>query len=121
MPKISTLGPPRKRTEFTYTGDTQTGVTLHFTSGKPRVSAEFFKAIIDEFRGRTVPGGFREDLPKPRGLGEWVENNSAKLNVIRLTPRHASFIAAILVHEGLITSSLRGNGVYLHFKDPYSG
>ena len=114
MPTIPTLGAPARRTEFKYTGDVQTGVALHFT-GKPRVSADFFEAILDEFRGRTIPGGFSMTAPTPGGLGEWVQNNSPHLNVVRLSPRHASFIAAILVNEGLITSSLRGNAVYLHF------
>ena len=53
--------------------------------------------------------------PTSDGLGEWVQNNSRRLNKVSLTPRHASFIAAILVSEGKITSRLRGNAVYLHF------
>ena len=114
MPIISTLGHPSRRTQFTYAGDVHTGVTLHFTN-KPRVSAEFFQAILDEFRGNTIPGGFSMTDPTPGGLGEWVRDNSARLNPVRLTPRHASFIAAILVHEGFIISSLKGNAVCLHF------
>ena len=114
MPTISTLGPPSRRTQFTYAGDVHAGVTLHFTN-KPRVSAEFFQAILNEFRGETIAGGFSMTSPTPGGLGEWVQDNSARLNPVRLTSRHASFIAAILVNEGLITSSLKGNKVYLHF------
>jgi hypothetical protein len=114
MPTISTLGPPGKRTQFTYSGEVQTGVILHF-SGNPRVSAEFFAAILDEFRGQTIPGGFSMTNPTQGGLGEWVQNNSHRLNTVSLSQRHASFIAAILVNEGYITSSLRGNAVYLHF------
>jgi len=49
------------------------------------------------------------------GLGEWVQNKSSRLNPIKLSPGHASFIAAILVNENFISSSLRGNAVYLHF------
>jgi hypothetical protein len=115
MPTICTLGSLGKRTAFTYTGDTQTGVTLHFNFSTPRVSAEFFKEILHEFNGRTIPGGFSMTTPTQGGLGEWIQNNSPSLNVVRLTPRHASFISAIMVNEGLITSSLRGNAVYLHF------
>lgn len=110
----SSLGPPSRRTQFTYAGDVHTGVTLHFTN-KPRVSAEFFQAILNRFRGETIPGGFSMTNPTPGGLGEWVQDNSARLNLVHLTPRHASFIAAILVNEGLSTSSLKGNKVYLHF------
>jgi len=53
--------------------------------------------------------------PTPGGLGEWVQEHSRELNDVALTPRHASFIAAILVHENLIRSSLHRNAVYLHF------
>lgn len=112
--RIHTLGSLGKRTKFTYTGDTQTGVTLYF-SNKPCVSAEFFKEILHEFNGRTIPGGFSMTTPTQGGLGEWIQNNSPSLNVVCLTPRHASFISAIMVNEGLITSSLRGNAVYLNF------
>ena len=85
-------------------------------SGKPYISPEFFKAILMRFNGRTIAGGFSMTDPTPDGLGQWVEENSKRLNGLSLTPRHASFIAAILVHEGLITSSLKGNAVFLHFQ-----
>lgn len=114
MPTIWTLGSANRRTQFDYSGNTSSGVTLLFT-GNPNISPAFFKAILQQFANRTVPGGFSMTDPTPGGLGEWVEKNSKTLNGIGLTPRHASFIAAILVHEGLIKSSLRGNGVYLHF------
>ncbi len=55
--------------------------------------------------------------PKPGGLGEWVAENSTQFNTVKLTPRHASFIAAILRHEGYITSGLDGNAVLLHFEE----
>jgi hypothetical protein len=114
MPTIWTLGSPAVRTQFSYEGNVEEGVMIHF-SGNPRVSADFFKAIIHEFQGRKIPGGFGMTKPTPGGLGEWVSENSANLNVIKLSPRHASFIAAILEHEGLIESSLKGNAVILQF------
>jgi hypothetical protein len=73
------------------------------------------QAILIHFAGRTVAGGFNVTDPTPGGFGQWVEENSRRLNGIGLTPRHASFIAAILAHENQITSSLKGNAVYLHF------
>jgi hypothetical protein len=109
MSSIPTLGPPWRRTEFTYTGDTQTGVALHFDTSNPYIPASLFQAILETFRGQTIPGGFCMTSPTRGGLGEWVQQNS------NLTPRHASHIAAILVHEKIINSSLRGNSVYLHF------
>ncbi len=114
MPKIWTLGHPSRRTEFEYSGDVDNGVTLDF-SGNPYISSEFFHAILNEFRGRTIKGGFSMTDPISGGLGEWVQNNSNRLNPVSLTPRHASFIAAILVHEDFIKSDLDGNTVYLNF------
>ena len=114
MPTILTLGPDRGRTKFEYTGTVADGVVLHF-SGNPRVSAEFFQAILGTFEGRTIPGGFSMTDPTPGGLGKWIQSNSRQLNPVRLTPRHASFIAAILVHEGRITSNRVGNGIELTF------
>ena len=114
MPTIWTLGSANRRTQFTYSGSVSTGVTLLFT-GKPYISSEFFKAIMARFKGSTVTGGFSMTNPTPGGLGQWVEKNSKFINGISLSPRHASFIAAILAHEGLISSNLKGNAVYLYF------
>jgi hypothetical protein len=112
--KIWTLGSENKRTQFDYSGTVSAGVRLLFT-GKPYISPEFFTAILRQFSGSTIPGGFSMTEPTPGGLGEWVRANSKRLNGIGLTPRHASFIAAILVHEGLISSNLKGNAIFLHF------
>ena len=112
---IFTLGHPSKRTQFEYSGDVISGVTLNFKSGDIPVSDQLFQSILDEFRERSVPGGFSMTNPIRGGLGEWVEFNSSRLNSVRLSPRHASFIAAILENEGYIKSSLEGNAVYLHF------
>jgi hypothetical protein len=114
MPLIYTLGGPKKRTQFNYTGDVLTGVTIEFT-GKPRIAHSFFQSILNQFRGSTIQGGFSMTNPSKAGLGYWVANNSKRLNHLSLTPRHASFISAILVHEGYIRSSLKGNSVILHF------
>jgi hypothetical protein len=110
-----TLGSAGRKMRFTYTGNVPSGTTLDFT-GNPCISADFFQAILAKFDGLSVPGGFSMTNPKPGGLGEWVAKNSSRLNPVQLTPRHASFIAAILDHEGYISSSLDGNAVILHFK-----
>jgi len=115
MSTIYTLGHPSKRTKFTYCGSVKEGVTLHFT-GRPKISSQFFQSILNTFAGKSIPGGFNMTNPKVGGLGEWVETNSSLLNSVKLSPRHASFIAAILEYEGFITSSLDGNTVMLHFR-----
>ncbi len=117
MPTIWTLGPPGKRTRFAYTGSAEQGVTLHFKQDV-EVSAALFDAILSEFRGKTVLGGFNMTAPAPGSLGWWVHEYSGVINPLRLSARHASFIAAILVHEGHVRRSLLRNAVYLHFDDP---
>jgi hypothetical protein len=111
---IRTLGAGGKATEFAYEGNVKVGVTLLF-AGKPQVQASFFDAILGHFAGQEVPGGFSMTNPHPHGLGAWVEDNSRQLNGHKLTPRHASFIAAVLQHEGYISSHLDGSSVALVF------
>lgn len=116
MQTIRTCGGPQRATEFSYEGSVQDGAVINFESGDISLIAEFLRAIITEFRGRTIQGGFMMDNPRAGGFGEWVLNNSEVLNGRRLTPRHASFIAAILRHEGYLNCKLDGNAVILDFK-----
>jgi len=113
MPEIYTLGSKNKRTKFYYDGSVEIGTRLNFV-GRPWISTEFYSAILKTFSGKTIKGGFSMTTPPPDGFGEWVKENSKKYGN-KLTPRHGSFIAAILVHEGYITSSLQGNAVILSF------
>jgi hypothetical protein len=114
MTRLSTLGPERRRTSFSYYGSTSIGVTLQQT-GNPVIDAGFFEAALQHFAGREVKGGFKEDDPSSGGFGEWVQSTSAKSNSRKLTPRHASFMAAILCHEAGVESWLDGNAVWLRF------
>ena len=107
MPKIQTLGGPRKRKWFEYEGSVKEGTTILFT-GNPFVPPELFLAALSSFNGRTVKGGFSMTNPPQGGFGEWVAENSSEYGR-KLTPRHGSFIAAILVSEGYIESSLDGS------------
>jgi hypothetical protein len=113
--EIWTLSGPNKRTRFQYSGSVESGATIHFLSGDAVISPALFQAILNRFRGQIVAGGFSMTNPTPGGLGEWVRDHSRDINLVSLTPRHASFIAAILVHEGYITHRLKGNAVYLEF------
>lgn len=119
MPTIQTLGHATLRTEFTYSGSVKAGVTLHFDKADKIVSAEFFKAILNCFKGATIPGDFSMAELSSGGLGIWIEYYSQQMNPVRLFPRHAVYIVAILEHEGYVTSSLQGNAVMLHFRDDY--
>jgi hypothetical protein len=114
MTELWTLGHPSRRTQFRYEGTVATGVTL-LQKGKPLIEATFFTAAQDAFRGRDVKGGFKEDDPPRGGFGEWVRSNSRRIDGRSLTPRHASFIAAILCHEAGVISWLDGTSVWLRF------
>jgi hypothetical protein len=116
MPRIKTCGGPRKATEFSYEGSMQTGFVIIFDTVNVSLRTEFLQAIISEFRGRTIRGGFKMDDPPPDGFGHWVQDNSELLNGQSLTPRHASFVASILRHEGYLNCRLDGNAVILDFQ-----
>jgi hypothetical protein len=111
---LETLGRPNKRTTFSYEGSMQAGVVLNQT-GQPKVGPTIFSEALRQFAGKTIRGGFKEDDPPAGGFGEWLQNESPKHNSQKLTPRHASFVAAILVHEGGVKRTFDGNAVVLHF------
>jgi hypothetical protein len=114
MPRIQTLSHPSKRTWFQYDGDIQHGVVIQHQV-KTKIPPQLFTAALQHFNGRTVAGGFSMTSPRPDGFGAWVANNAKKLAGRSLTPRHGSFIAAILVHETQVRHSVKGNAVQLHF------
>ena len=114
MPTIETLGGPSKRRTFSYEGTTGEGVVL--LHGVPiRIEPELFDAVRREFTGRTIPLGTSRTTPKPGGLGEWLARYSKTVNGRTLTSGHASFVAAIMVHEGLARAHLKGTAVHLQF------
>jgi hypothetical protein len=109
---LTTLG--HKRRKFCYSGSISSGVVLD-QSNHPRIDAIFFKAALCHFAGQIVYGGFRQDAPPKGGFGEWVQSESSQCNSRKLTPRHGSFMAAILCVEAGVQSSLDGNAVVLKF------
>lgn len=115
MPTIFTCGGPARRTQFDYEGDFDNGVTIRFASGDTRISHGLLRAATDYFRGKEVKGGFSMTKPTPGGFGQWVESHSRTLNTTPLTPRHGSFIAAILRDMGYLQCHIDGNAVILEF------
>lgn len=114
MPTIETLGGLKKRRTFSYDGTTGDGVVLQH--GAPiRIAPELFDAVRREFSGRTIPLGASRTNPPPGGLGEWLARYSKTVNRRALTSGHASFVAAIMVHEGLARAHLEGTKVLLQF------
>jgi hypothetical protein len=76
-----------------------------------------FSEAMRHFAGKKVYGGFSQDSPTPGGFGEWVEGESPRLNSRKLSPRHGSFIAAILVAAADVRCELEGNAIVLHFPE----
>jgi hypothetical protein len=114
VPTIETLGGPSKRRTFSYEGSASTGVVLlHDTP--VQIDVQLFDAVRLAFSGRTIPLGTGRTSPTPGGLGEWLVHNSRAVNRRALTSGHASFVAAILVHEGHARTHRIGNAVHLQF------
>jgi len=112
--KSATLGGPSKRTAFAGEGDLDRGVVL-LRNVRVTTRPTFITATRSAFAGKTVAGGFSTTNPPAGGFGAWVQEHSLEFNGSKLTPRHASFVAAVLVHEGVARHSLKGSAVYLHF------
>jgi hypothetical protein len=121
MKEAWTLGRGLRKRRFGYVGSVTTGVQVVFRTSVARVSAGFFRALLGQFAGCRVRGGFDQTMPTPGGLGEWVSQYSRLLNETGLTPRHASFVAAVLVNEGYAEATLEGNAICLIFRAAEAG
>lgn len=93
------MGCGSEREAFEFDGDLDRGVVLlHQVPGSIRT--EFFVAVRRTFAGTTVVGGFSMTNPAPYGFGAWVQEHSRALDGSKLSLRHASLVAVVLVHEG---------------------
>lgn len=108
MPALTTCG--RAPTNFSYRGNCNIGVTIEFPSGELEISSDIIQQLTNHFQGKSVSGGFSMTEPTPGGVGQYLQSLGNAL-----TPRHASFLCAILQHEGLATCTLRGNAVIVSF------
>jgi hypothetical protein len=109
MPTIETCGGDARRTAFTYRGSVPDGIVLEFES-PVEIRAESLRAVIEQFRGRVVPGGFSRTDPTPGSVGEFLDRLPGNL-----TSGHASFVCAVLRHEGYVQCALEGNTVIVTF------
>lgn len=62
-------------------------------TGRATVSAAQYARLLRQFRGRVVAAGTSRDGPPAGSLGQWLQENVTKTAI-------ASYMAAILVHEG---------------------
>ena len=110
MPRIESCGHESKRTEFSYQGNVRDGIVLEFESGNFEINSEILNAVLLRFRGQTVRGGFSMTDPTSGGVGEFLAAQDTNL-----TPRHASFVCAVLQNENYAQCSLDGNAVVITF------
>lgn len=109
---LQTLGKGQKSKEFEYSGSTRDGVVLLFKDSEPKkISGELFQQALRDNAGKELPGGFNMKDVQPGGFGEWVYLASNR----DLTPRHASFVAAILCNEAGVSYRHEGHAVFLKF------
>ena len=119
MPYTKTCGAPGQAKDFAYCGSVEKGVTLIFKKSKDvNISTSFLTAIRNEFQGCRIVGGFSMTDPPPDGFGAWIQLHSTEFNSGQaLTPRHGSFIAAILRDAGWLQCQLEGRRVILNFEN----
>lgn len=110
MPLIYTCSENEKQTSFDYSGTVETGVTVRHEKTEYQLACEVFRNVLEHFSGQMVPGGFSMTEPTPGGVGEYLDAQNPSL-----TPRHASFLCAILKHEGFVQCSMNGNAVMVTF------
>lgn len=110
MPTIETCGPEHVRASFTYRGSVRDGITIEFKNGDFPINAAIIQNVLNHFSGQSVRGGFSMTNPTSGGVGEYLAGLGNSL-----TPKHASFLCAVLRHEGLVNCKLVGNAVVVTF------
>jgi hypothetical protein len=109
--RLKTLGLGNQAREFSYYGSVVEGVAVNMGQGsQAKFPSDLFNNLLTHFAGQEVRGGFSMTEPPLGGVGEWVQTNYPSL-----TPRHASFIASVLVNEGYCSHFHNRNAVMLRF------
>jgi len=94
MPELLTWG---GRSRFSYTGSVCDGTNITYGSGFTIfISADHYQRLLNHFKGRRVPCGTSRTNPPRGSLGEWLMTNITRTAI-------ASYVGAILVHEGYAT------------------
>ena len=101
--------------DFTYSGDLRSGFTIHFGTSNLVLPAGLFTASLEQFRGKTVKGGFNMVTPPVDGFGHFVRAYGRTHMERAISPRYASHVAAILRDEELVEITKDGRSVVLTF------
>ena len=112
MKETTTAG---EQKTFSYEGTIQEGVTLIFDTGKIELPSQLFTAVLEEFKGRSVIGGFNMMDPPNDGIGFFITNYAENTLQRSISARCASHVIAILRDEGLVELSKEGKSIIVAF------
>jgi hypothetical protein len=108
----------KKQTRFEW-GVSREGLKIKHSSQTPSyiIPWESFSAVQRQLvamaqSNNPVPAGISMTNPPTGSLGAWVKSQKLKTSVGNLTPRHLSFLGAILGRMGLIERITKGNSIF---------
>ena len=99
MPRTHTAGGQRL---FDYEGTIETGVNIIFATLRVHLPRELFTAVLEQFRGQVVVGGFSMDDPPEGGIGHFIREWGNNILGRSISPRYGSHLVAILRDRGLV-------------------
>lgn len=101
---------------FSYKGNSQSGIQLIFSSYKMNIPGEVVSSMIEQYKGKSIIGGFDMKNPPSEGLGYFVRDYGKKQLDKFISPRYASHISAILRDEGLVEITKESRRIVVNFK-----
>jgi len=113
MKETTTAGGQRP---FSYKGNLQDGIQLIFSSYKMSIPSELITSMIEQYKGKSVIGGFNMKNPPSEGLGHFVRDYGQRQLDKFISPRYASHISAILRDEGIVDITKDGRRIVVNFK-----
>ena len=85
------------RSEFEYEGSVATGTTIYYGScSSTRVSVNQYSALLQHFKAQSPNIGTSRDQAPMGSVGAWLQKNVTPTAI-------ASYVGAILIHEGYAT------------------
>lgn len=94
---------------FKYDGSVATGTAIFYGKGyKITISSEQYSQLLNHFKSKSVNIGTSRTNASKDSVGKWLQENITKTAI-------ASYVGAILVHEGYATKgNTRGIIEFIH-------
>jgi len=112
MKETTTSG---ERKTFRYEGSLQKGFKLYFERSSTEIPARMFFAILENFSGQSVIGGFDRDNPPAEGIGYFIQQYSSTKLQDNILPLNGTHIIAILRDENFVNVRIEGSKVIVDF------